>query len=281
MSNLLIRGKQPDAAGNTLTITPQSAGWQYVGFQVYKLRPGQCLSQETGANEICVVVLSGIANVFTQHERYNQIGRRMSVFEQTPPFSVYVPARDEIHVEAMTELEIAICAAPAEGRLEARLITPEQVGVEQRGYGAMERAIHNILPEREEAERLLVVEVFTPAGHWSSYPPHKHDQDDLPHESLLEETYYYKITPVEGFAMQRVYTDDLSLNESIVVHDGDSVMVPRGYHPVSVPPGYGVYYLNVMAGPMRTWKFHNDPKHEWLLRPGKEASVHESNPVSE
>jgi len=281
MSNLIVRGKEPDAAGITLSITPESAGWQYVGFQVYRLRPGQSLRQETGENEICLVVLSGIANVRTGQERYNQIGRRMSVFEQTPPYAVYVPAQDKIQVEAVTELEIALCSAPAEGRLEARLITPEQVGVESRGYGTMVRSIHNILPEQQEAERLLVVEVFTPAGHWSSYPPHKHDQDDLPRESLLEETYYYKIAPAEGFAMQRVYTDDLSLNETIVVHDGDAVMVPRGYHPVSAPPGYGVYYLNVMAGPVRTWKFHNDPKHEWLMKPSKEALAHESHRVPE
>ena len=115
-----------------------------------------------------------------------------------------------------------------------------------------------------QAERLLVVEVLTPNGHWSSYPPHKHDQDDLPDESYLEETYYHKIRPPQGFALQRVYTGDRSLDETMSVVDGDAVLVPRGYHAVSAPPGYDLYYLNVMAGPIREWKFKNDPDHEWL-----------------
>ena len=109
------------------------------------------------------------------------------------------------------------------------------------------------------------MEVFTPAGHWSSFPPHKHDRDALPDESLLEETYYYEISPKQGFAVQRVYTDDRSLDETLAVNDGEVVLVPEGYHPVSAPPGYEVYYLNVMAGPRRTWKIANDPAHAWLV----------------
>ncbi|OPA75205.1 5-deoxy-glucuronate isomerase [Paenibacillus selenitireducens] len=269
MSHYIVRSTSPDDSGNVLTITPQSAGWNYVGFQVFQLESGQTLRQETENNEVCLVILSGKANVFTNDNQYMNIGQRMSVFEQIPPFSVYVPSGNHLHIEAQTVLEIAICSAPAEGRLASRLIAPEQVGVERRGYGSMERMIHNILPEQEEAERLLVVEVFTPAGHWSSYPPHKHDQNNLPDESLLEETYYHKMSPEHGFAVQRVYTDDLSINETLIVHNGDAVLVPCGYHPVSAPPGYNLYYLNVMAGPVRTWKFHNDPNHEWLLTQGK------------
>jgi 5-deoxy-glucuronate isomerase len=116
-----------------------------------------------------------------------------------------------------------------------------------------------------EADSLLVVEVLTPPGHWSSYPPHKHDRDDPPNETLLEETYYHRISPAQGFGMQRVYTDDRSLDEAIAFRDRDCVLVPRGYHTVSAPPGYAVYYLNVMAGPTRAWAFANDPDHEWTL----------------
>ncbi|MDF2645522.1 MAG: 5-deoxy-glucuronate isomerase, partial [Paenibacillus sp.] len=154
---------------------------------------------------------------------------------------------------------------------KARLIAPDQVGVETRGYGNIERQIHNILPEQEPADSLLVVEVFTPNGHWSSYPPHKHDRDALPDESFLEETYYYRVDPGHGFAVQRVYTDDRSLDETLIVKNGETVLVPRGYHPVSAPPGYDVYYLNVMAGPTRTWKFHNDPEHAWIMTKPREA----------
>jgi 5-deoxy-glucuronate isomerase len=119
----------------------------------------------------------------------------------------------------------------------------------------------------EEADSLLVCEVRTPGGHWSSYPPHKHDRDALPGESFLEETYYHRISPPQGFALQRVYTGDGSLDETLVVRDGDTVLVPRGYHTVSAPPGYDLYYLNVMAGPVREWAVANDPDHEWTLTP--------------
>ena len=212
------------------------------------------------------MLLSGKANVATNKEAWNEIGNRMNVFEKIPPFSVYVPNDDFYAVEALTDLELAVCSAPGKGTYPARLITSEQVGVEVRGQGNVERLIHNILPEGEAADSLLVVEVYTPQGHWSSYPPHKHDQDALPDESLLEETYYFRIQPEQGFAIQRVYTDDRSLDETLAVQDGEVVIVPRGYHPVSAPPGYDVYYLNVMAGPKRTWKFRNDPDHAWLMK---------------
>jgi 5-deoxy-glucuronate isomerase len=126
--------------------------------------------------------------------------------------------------------------------------------------------VTDILPESDAANALLVVEVITPNGHTSSYPPHKHDRDDLPRESRLEETYYHRLYPPQGFAFQRVYTDDRSLDEAIAVEDGEVVLVPKGYHPVATVHGYDSYYLNVMAGPHRIWKFHNAPEHEWLLK---------------
>jgi 5-deoxy-glucuronate isomerase len=141
------------------------------------------------------------------------------------------------------------------------------VVAERRGHGALERTIHPILMADQEADSLLVCEVLTPPGHWSSYPPHKHDRDAMPEESFLEETYYHRIDPPQGFALQRVYTDDRELDETLTVRDGDTVLVPRGYHTVSAPPGYAVYYLNVMAGPVRAWAVANDPDHEWTMTP--------------
>jgi 5-deoxy-glucuronate isomerase len=135
-----------------------------------------------------------------------------------------------------------------------------------RGQGSNTRYVRDILPQTEAAEALLVVEVITPPGNSSSYPPHKHDTDALPAESSLEETYYHRLDPAQGFAFQRVYTDDRSLDQTMTVEDRDVVMVPRGYHPVVVPHGYTSYYLNVMAGPRRVWHFHNDPAHEWMLK---------------
>ena len=176
-----------------------------------------------------------------------------------------MPPGSGYSVEALTALDLAVCSAPAEEGVEARLIRPEELEVEIRGSGNMEREIRPILMTDAPAERLLVTEVLTPGGHWSSYPPHKHDTDDLPNETYLEETYYHRVAREGGFAVQRVYTDDRSLDRTLVVGDGDVVLVPRGYHPVSAPPGYDLYYLNVMAGPVREWRFTNDPDHEWLL----------------
>jgi 5-deoxy-glucuronate isomerase len=265
MPNLLLKPSAPDAEGRIHAVTPASAGWTYVGVEVFRLRDGQTIRQETGGREACLVMLSGRAKVSGGGEEFGTIGGRASPFEPDP-WSLYVPARSHWSVTAQGECEVAVCTAPGEGRLPARLISPDQVGQETRGKGTNTRHVRNILPESEPAESLLVVEVITPPGHWSSYPPHKHDRDALPAESLLEETYYHRVNPPQGFALQRVYTDDRSLDETLAASDRDVVLVPRGYHPVGAPHGYELYYLNVMAGPKRTWKFHNDPAHEWLMR---------------
>jgi len=263
MPRLLVPAKA-DASGLLHDITPESAGWTYVGFSTRKLAAGGAADVDTGAKEVCLVVLSGKVRVTAPDFDTGLIGERADVFSGLP-WSVYLPPGTSAKVAAEGEAEIALCSAPATGKLPARVIPPQAVETLTRGKGANLRHIRNILPETAEAESLLVVEVITPAGHWSSYPPHKHDQDDLPRESRLEETYYHRINPPQGFAMQRVYTDDRSLDETMAVSDRDVVLVPRGYHPCAAAHGYELYYLNVMAGPKRVWRFHNDPAHEWLI----------------
>jgi 5-deoxy-glucuronate isomerase len=258
---LIIPTKAPDPDGKVLSITPESAGWGYVGFEVYTLKHGQRLKKKMKDQEACLVILSGKATITTKKEKWKNIGQRMSVFEEIPPYSVYVPSADHYDVEALTDLELAVCLAPGKGSVPARLIAPEVVGVEMQGAGNFERQIHNILPEQEPADSLLVAEVFTPEGHWSSYPPHKHDQHNPPHEYYLEEITYHKINPGYGFVVQRLYNDDRSLDKTLIVKNNDAVLVSEGYHPVSAPPGNEVYYLNVMAGPIRTSVFHNEPDH--------------------
>jgi 5-deoxy-glucuronate isomerase len=169
-------------------------------------------------------------------------------------------------VTAHDAAEIGVASAP--GRRPASAARDRAVDDEaQRARAGQQHALRHRHPARDEpAEHLLVVEVRTPPGHSSSYPPHKHDTDAVPVETQLEETYYHRLSPPQGFAFQRVYTDDRSLDESLAVEDRDVVMVPRGYHPVVVPHGYESYYLNVMAGPTRKWHFHNDPAHEWMLK---------------
>ena len=264
-SPLLVHPSKPDDQGRVIHVTPKKAGWTYVGFDVFDLAPGQTLTRETGEQEICLVVIAGQLEAAAAGHDFGLIGERATVFDGLP-WSLYVPAHSSWKVTAERACELAVCAAPGTGRLPPRLIPPAEVGQETRGTGSNTRHVRNILPDSSpHAESLLVVEVITPPGNWSSYPPHKHDQDNLPHESLLEETYYHRLNPPQGYGMQRVYTDDRSLDESISFGDRDVVLVPRGYHPCGAPHGYTLYYLNVMAGPTRTWRFNNDPDHAWML----------------
>ena len=265
--NLRVRPAAPDAEGRVLAITPESAGWKYVGFEVRRLAAGQQVALTSAVKETCVLVLTGRADVEVGDLAFRNLGGRNSVFEDAPPGAVYAPAGSRIRIQATGAAEIALCSAPAAGAGAPRAISGERMPQEVRGEGTNRRLVRNVLPETEPAERLLVVEVITPAGHWSSYPPHKHDTNTPPAETQLEETYYHRLSPPQGFAFQRVYTDDRSIDETVCVEDGDVVLVPRGYHPVGAPHGYDLYYLNVMAGPVRRWIVRDDPAHAWIKRP--------------
>ncbi|MFJ2450494.1 5-deoxy-glucuronate isomerase [Pseudomonas protegens] len=258
------------AKGRTM-VQLQEGALEYVGFSAYRLGLGESLPVSAGDKELCLVLLSGRIDVQGEAPQgafqWPNLGDRQSVFEDKSPFAAYLPPGSRARVTALSDVQIAVCAAPGadDNDLGPRLIRPEQCRRSVRGKGANTRYVCDILPNSEPAHSLLVVEVRTPSGHSSSYPPHKHDTDDLPHQSFLEETYYHQLNPPQGFVFQRVYTDDRSLDEAMAVEHHDLVVVPRGYHPVSVPYGYESYYLNVMAGPKRVWQFHNDPRHSWLL----------------
>ena len=264
-SKLLLHPRQ-GAGGRVHEVTPASAGWTYVGFEVRELEQG-------GADE------AGDRRARMLHRRDRRQhpghGAGLRLRRDRRPAPTFSPARrgrsicrraPRRPIKAATKAEFALCFAPAEGRLPPRVIGPEKVENVTRGKGSNVRHVRNILSETAEAESLLVVEVITPSGNWSSYPSHKHDRDAFPEETLLEETYYHRLNPPQGFAVQRVYTDDRSLDETMAVYDRDVVLVPRGYHPVGVAHGYDLYYLNVMAGPKRAWRFHNEAAHEWLLK---------------
>jgi 5-deoxy-glucuronate isomerase len=266
MTDLLVRKHAPDAAGVVLEVTPQSAGWRHVGFKVVELAAGQTARGGEVGREACLVILSGLADVGVGEAWFSGLGGRASVFEDKAPGAVYAPGGAAWTVMATTRVELAVCTAPAARAGSPREIPAEAMSREVRGQGTNTRHVRNILPETEAAESLLVVEVITPGGNWSSYPPHKHDTAAAGEETALEETYYHRLNPPQGFAFQRVYTDDRSLDQTMAVEDGDVVMVPRGYHPVGASHGYDLYYLNVMAGPKRQWIFRNDPAHDWIAR---------------
>ena len=216
MSKLLVRPEK-GGHGRVAHVTPQSAGWTYVGFDLHRLRKGETASGDSGEREVCLVFVTGKGKAVAAGEDLGSLGQRMSPFEGKP-WSVYLPANAKWSVTAETDLELAVCSAPSlGGGLPVRIIAPDDLGQETRGKGTNTRYVTNILPETEPAHSLLVVEVITPAGNTSSYPPHKHDTDNLPHESQLEETYYHRLNPAQGFAMQRVYTEDRSLDEALVI----------------------------------------------------------------
>ncbi|ELX09054.1 5-deoxy-glucuronate isomerase IolB [Janthinobacterium sp. HH01] len=261
--SLLVKGR---ATGRDIVqVTPASAGWRHVGFAAHRLAAGERLDFDTADREVCIVVLTGTVSIAAGARQWGPLAGRSSVFEPRSPHAVYAPGGLPVSITAGSAAEVALCSAPAASLREARLIAPAGMRRTVRGSGANTRYVCDILPQTEAADGLLVVEVLTPAGHSSSYPPHKHDDDNIPSESALEETYYHRLNPPQGFAFQRVYTDDRSLDQSMAVEDHDVVLVPRGYHPVVLPYGYDGYYLNVMAGPKRAWHFKNDPAHEWML----------------
>jgi 5-deoxy-glucuronate isomerase len=255
--------------GKVHEITPQSAGWRYVGFALYHLRAGETAAEATGAREVILVMVEGRATLTAAGQDWGSLGDRMSVFEKTPPHCLYVPNGQDWRAVAETDCVIAVCSAPGHGGHSARRIGPDGITLTQRGKGPNTRWINNIAMEAEDyADSLLVTEVFTPAGNWSSYPSHRHDEDDFPRITYLEETYYHRLNPADGWALQRVYTDDGSLDETMAVKDGEVVLVPRGHHPCGAPHGFELYYLNVMAGPRRAWRFEPAPEVRQVIEGG-------------
>lgn len=263
MSDLLIEPAGEERPMK-LFIQPGGAeapqGWGYVGFEAYRVPAGFRSGFRTMDREACVVILGGRCRVRSRAGEW-KIGDRADPFEG-PPDAAYFPPESKAEIESMSDLSFAIGYAPAMSGPSARPLPAGGARLEVRGSGAMERRIHHILMEDAPATSLLVTEVVTPAGHWSSYPPHKHDTDDPPRERKLEEIYYVRMRDPRGFGLMRVYTADRSLDEAVAVRDGDLVLVPRGYHTFSAAPGYEAYYLNVMAGPRREWRITFDPDHE-------------------
>jgi 5-deoxy-glucuronate isomerase len=252
--------------GKVHDITPDSAGWSYVGFGLYHLKAGETASEPTGDCEVILVMVEGKAHITGADCDWGELGDRLNVFEKTPPHCLYLPNGTDWTATATTNCVIAVCTAPGQGGHPARRIGPDGITLTQRGTSTNTRYINNIAMEAEDfCDSLLVTEVFTPDGHWSSYPSHRHDQDDYPRITYLEETYYHRLNPATGFGIQRVYTEDGSLDETMAVKDGDVVLVPRGHHPCGAPYGFEMYYLNVMAGPLRKWRFVADPDVEWIM----------------
>ncbi len=262
---MLVRAK-PNAFGEILSVRPDGRQWKYISFSVVRLTSGATHAAESGDNEVVLLFISGSASVEAGQSAWATVGKRHTPFDG-PPQAVYVPPQRQYKVEALSECEVAICSAPdSRAQLPPRLIalSPEHQHI--RGTGKAQRRIYDIIMDPDAASALFVTEVLTPPGNWSSYPPHKHDEDDPPRESALEELYYYRAMPASGFAFQRIYTKNGDLDETITAHDRDAVLVPRGYHVCAAAAEYSIYYLNVLAGPKHVYHMTFDPDHEWIRK---------------
>lgn len=275
--NLVVHPSPNPADENLLVeVTPALAGWEYINFQARKLPAAGQWSFETGPNELALVVLSGTLSVQSNRGEWAGLGQRATVFDGFP-YALYLPQQTTFTVTATTACEFAVTWTPADSHFEPKLVTPADIVVEIRGGDNATRQINRILPPGFPCQRLVVVEVYTPDGNWSSYPPHKHDVHQTNAagkviEADLEEIYYYKIDRPDGFAIQRVYTDPASplhqagypIDAAVVARTNDVVLIPEGYHPVTSPEGYTTYYLNVLAGSAQSLAASDDPAHAWV-----------------
>ena len=266
-----LRHGTAGAGPYALEITPESAGWGYSGLRVLELAPGGAHALATGDDEVIVLPLSGGCTVAVDGETFVLAGRE-DVFSALTDV-LYVPRDARVEVASDGGGRFALTSSRADRRLEARHVPADRIAVELRGAGRASRQVNNFCgPDVTIADRLIAVEVLTPSGNWSSYPPHKHDEEVPGVETALEEIYYFDVAPSPagdpGFAYQRVYGSGpgREIDVTAEVRSGDAIVMPHGYHgPSMAAPGYDLYYLNVMAGPgERAWRFTDDPAHAWI-----------------
>jgi 5-deoxy-glucuronate isomerase len=241
----------------------QTHGFDFLSFHVQRIAPGGRIGAETGNRELGLVLLGGTCSVASNKGAWPNIGRRPNVFAGMP-YALYLPISTNFTVASEKGCDLAFCYCRAEEPYPPRLVTPDDIEVEIRGAGNATRQINKIFKPEFQAQRLLIVEVYTPSGNWSSYPPHKHDVHNPPGEVDLEEIYYYRVDRPEGYAIQKVYTRDRKLDETLTVRDGELVLIPEGYHPVVAAHGYNIYYLNALAGSARSMAASDDPDYEWV-----------------
>lgn len=237
----------------------------FINFGILRLSPNRSFSENSGDDEVALIILSGKCDVRADESHYASIGNRTSVFGGKA-FGVYIPPDTDYVITSEDQTKIAICKTPGDPSIKANpvLVSPDDVVIRNVGQHNWKRYVHDIIDMRINASKIIVGETFTPPGNWSSYPPHRHDFDNLPEESDQEELYFFKVEPQQGFGIQRIYTDDMSINEAYVIKNNSVVAIPKGYHPVSAAPGYQVYYLWILAGEKRILKPKDDPNHKWI-----------------
>ena len=255
--------------GTLLSLPRQRAGWEWMSFTVRRLQQGESFSAKTDHEEAAFVLLGGTCQADWGSGK-KKIGKRKNVFDGFP-YALYLPTGNEAVFTAETVCEIAECRAPSDAKLAPKLVTPSDAVSSLRGGGNASRQIVDVITPAFPADKLMVIEVYTPGGNWSSYPPHKHDVHNPPAEVDLDEIYYYRIRQPEGFALQHLYAGQYAGDQTLKAHDGDCVLVHNGYHPVVAGPGYDVYYLNFLAGSARALNVTEDREHVWIRSTWKDT----------
>lgn len=256
-----------DQSGLLLDLPREKAGWEWMSFFVRRLAPNTEWTAGAAAEETAIVLLGGTCQVDIGNG-LAPIGKRHDVFGGLP-FAVYLPAGAKGRFAATTTCEFAECRVPSTARLQPRIVTPNDVAASLRGGGNASRQIVDVMPPSFPGDRIIAVEVYTPSGNWSSFPPHKHEVHNPPHEADLDEIYYYRMRHPSAYAHQRLYSSDGSRDTVVTAHDGDAVLVRDGYHPVVAGHGYDIYYLNFIAGSERSLANTIDPAHAWVMKEWK------------
>jgi 5-deoxy-glucuronate isomerase len=234
-------------------------------FGIIDLKVGEEYTGSTDDNEVVLIVLGGTCSVSGDGFNFENIGERKDVFSGKP-YTVYIPCGCNYKIRAVTDVEIAWTASPSNLKTTAYVITPEQVKEVSIGKDTFTRDAYLMLTDEFPAEHLFIGEAFVPSGHHASFPPHRHDSDNLPTEVDMEEVYFFRFNPAQGYGIQKIYTDDRSIDFTCTVRNNDTTLIPEGYHPVINAPGYTMYYLWIMAGE-KNRKFLSviDPDHKWVL----------------
>jgi 5-deoxy-glucuronate isomerase len=267
--SMLIRSQDKGGTGVFASVTAAQAGWDYLNMEARRLNAGETWRGSTGGSEYAHVILGGVCNIRTSQGDFERIGRRPNVFSGMP-YALYLSRGVDFTIEALTDgFEVASCWVATEEDHPARLVTPRDSAIELRGGANASRQINGILPPGFDCQHIVAVEVYTPGGNWSSYPPHKHDVHRVDAsgkllEADLEEIYFYKLSRPEGYAYQRVYTDDRHIDAVMMAQNNDMVLVPEGYHPVVSAHGYTTYYLNFLAGSAQSLANADDPAYAWV-----------------
>lgn len=248
--------------GYTPIIGPSPDGLKYINFGILRLQDGESYVANSGETEVGLIVVAGKCRLTTDKKEFDQVGRRANFFDGKAT-SAYIPPQTKYTIEASSDIEVAIGNVRAESGGEVTVIRPDAVVSKILGRGSMRRRVDFLIYELVQASHIIVGETVLISGGWSGFPPHKHDEDNLPVESANEEIYLIKADPPQGFGFLSVYSSG-GLDEVYKVKNNDVIAIPRGYHPMVAAPGYKFGFIWFMAGAKRQWKPVTDPDHTWI-----------------